>query len=40
MLQQDVSEEFEMKLPAYTNEERTYKGVAQHEFNCHPAESP
>lgn len=38
MLQQDVSEEFEMKLPAYTNEERRYKGVAQHEFNCHPAD--
>ena len=27
-----------MKLPAYTNEERKYLGVAQHEFHPHPAD--
>ena len=37
-LQKDTNIEFEMKLPAYTNEERRYKGVAQHEFHCHPAD--
>ena len=37
-LQKDKNIEFEMKLPAYTKEERLYKGVAQHEFHCHPAD--
>jgi len=32
-----LAKDFEMKLPAYTNEERKYLGVAQHEFHPHPA---
>jgi hypothetical protein len=32
------AQDFEMKLPAYTNEERKYKGVAQHDFQCHAAD--
>jgi hypothetical protein len=32
-----LAKEFEMKLPAYTNEEKKYLGVAQHEFHPHPA---
>jgi len=35
---EDAEQDFEMKLPAYTNEERKYKGVAQHEFQCHVAD--
>ena len=31
-----IGKDFEMKLPTYTNEERKYLVVVQHEFHPHP----